>query len=37
MKTRMDKDILITSPDEAQDPKRLDDSWDVWKAEAMGD
>jgi HCOMODA/2-hydroxy-3-carboxy-muconic semialdehyde decarboxylase len=29
--------ITFISPDEAQDPKRLDDSWDVWKAEAMGD
>jgi ribulose-5-phosphate 4-epimerase/fuculose-1-phosphate aldolase len=28
--------ITYIAPDEAQDPKRLDDSWDVWKAEAMG-
>jgi len=27
--------ITYISPDEAQDPKRLDDSWDVWKDEAM--
>jgi ribulose-5-phosphate 4-epimerase/fuculose-1-phosphate aldolase len=27
--------ITFVAPDEAQDPKRLDDSWDVWKAEAM--
>ncbi len=28
--------ITYVAPDEAQDPKRLDDSWDVWKAEAFG-
>jgi hypothetical protein len=27
--------ITFVAPDEAQDPKRLDDAWDVWKAEAM--
>lgn len=25
--------ITFVSPDEAQDPKRLDDAWEVWKAE----
>ena len=29
--------IKYVEPDEAQDPKRLGDSWDVWKAEAMGE
>lgn len=29
--------IKYVQPDEAQDPKRLGDSWDVWKAEALGD
>jgi HCOMODA/2-hydroxy-3-carboxy-muconic semialdehyde decarboxylase len=29
--------ITFIAPDEAQDPKRLDDSWEVWKAEAMGE
>jgi HCOMODA/2-hydroxy-3-carboxy-muconic semialdehyde decarboxylase len=29
--------ITFIAPDEVQDPKRLDDSWEVWKAEAMGD
>ncbi|MPZ57726.1 MAG: class II aldolase/adducin family protein [Rhizobiales bacterium] len=29
--------ITFISPDEAQDPKRLDDSWEVWKVEAMGE
>jgi ribulose-5-phosphate 4-epimerase/fuculose-1-phosphate aldolase len=28
--------IKYVEPDEAQDPKRLGDSWDVWKHEAMG-
>jgi HCOMODA/2-hydroxy-3-carboxy-muconic semialdehyde decarboxylase len=28
--------IVFISPDEAQDPKRLDDAWELWKAEAMG-
>jgi ribulose-5-phosphate 4-epimerase/fuculose-1-phosphate aldolase len=28
--------ITFIAPDEAQDPKRLDDSWEVWKHEAMG-
>ena len=28
--------IKYVTEDEAQDPKRLGDSWDVWKAEAMG-
>jgi HCOMODA/2-hydroxy-3-carboxy-muconic semialdehyde decarboxylase len=28
--------ITFISPDEAQDPKRLDDSWEVWKTDAMG-
>jgi HCOMODA/2-hydroxy-3-carboxy-muconic semialdehyde decarboxylase len=29
--------IIFISPDEAMDPKRLDDSWEVWKIEAMKD
>jgi ribulose-5-phosphate 4-epimerase/fuculose-1-phosphate aldolase len=29
--------ITFIAPDEVQDPKRLDDSWEVWKAEAMGE
>jgi ribulose-5-phosphate 4-epimerase/fuculose-1-phosphate aldolase len=29
--------ITYISPDEAMDPKRLDDSWEVWKTEAMKD
>lgn len=29
--------ITFISPDEAQDPKRLDDSWEVWKAQGMKD
>ena len=29
--------IKYVQPDEAQVPKRLNDSWDVWKAQAMGD
>jgi ribulose-5-phosphate 4-epimerase/fuculose-1-phosphate aldolase len=29
--------ITFISPDEAMDPKRLDDSWEVWKIEAMKD
>jgi HCOMODA/2-hydroxy-3-carboxy-muconic semialdehyde decarboxylase len=29
------KPIKYVQPDEAQDPKRLGDSWDVWKAEAL--
>jgi HCOMODA/2-hydroxy-3-carboxy-muconic semialdehyde decarboxylase len=28
--------ITFISPDEVQDPKRLDDSWEVWKHEVMG-
>jgi HCOMODA/2-hydroxy-3-carboxy-muconic semialdehyde decarboxylase len=28
--------ITFIAPDEAQDPKRLDDSWELWKTEAMG-
>ena len=28
--------IKYVTPDEAQDPKRLGDSWDVWKAETLG-
>ena len=28
--------ITFISPDEVQDPKRLDDSWEVWKAEVTG-
>jgi HCOMODA/2-hydroxy-3-carboxy-muconic semialdehyde decarboxylase len=28
--------ITFISPDEVQDPKRMDDSWEVWKAEVMG-
>jgi len=27
--------ITFVAPDESQDPKRLDDSWEVWKSEAM--
>jgi len=27
--------IRYVTPDEAQDPKRLGDSWDVWKSEVM--
>lgn len=27
--------ITFISPDEAQDPKRLDDAWEIWKSEAM--
>jgi ribulose-5-phosphate 4-epimerase/fuculose-1-phosphate aldolase len=27
--------VKYVAPDEAQDPKRLGDSWEVWKAEAM--
>jgi ribulose-5-phosphate 4-epimerase/fuculose-1-phosphate aldolase len=27
--------ITFISPDESQDPKRLDDAWEVWKSEAM--
>jgi HCOMODA/2-hydroxy-3-carboxy-muconic semialdehyde decarboxylase len=29
--------ITFIAPDEAMDPKRLDDSWEVWKIEAMKD
>jgi HCOMODA/2-hydroxy-3-carboxy-muconic semialdehyde decarboxylase len=29
--------ITFISPDEAMDPKRLDDSWEVWKIDAMKD
>jgi HCOMODA/2-hydroxy-3-carboxy-muconic semialdehyde decarboxylase len=29
------KPITFVSLDEMQDPKRLDDAWEVWKAEAM--
>jgi HCOMODA/2-hydroxy-3-carboxy-muconic semialdehyde decarboxylase len=28
--------VKYVAPDEAQDPKRLGDSWDVWKSEVMG-
>jgi HCOMODA/2-hydroxy-3-carboxy-muconic semialdehyde decarboxylase len=28
--------IKYVQPDERQDPQRLGDSWDVWKAQAMG-
>jgi len=28
--------ITFVSPDEAQDPKRLDDAWEVWKNEVSG-
>jgi ribulose-5-phosphate 4-epimerase/fuculose-1-phosphate aldolase len=28
--------VKYVQPDEAQDPKRLNDSWDVWKSQAMG-
>ena len=27
--------ITFIAPDEAHDPKRLDDAWEVWKSEAM--
>ena len=27
--------ITFIAPDEAQDPKRLDDSWELWKSEAL--
>jgi ribulose-5-phosphate 4-epimerase/fuculose-1-phosphate aldolase len=27
--------IIFVAPDEAHDPKRLDDAWEVWKSEAM--
>lgn len=27
--------ITFIAPDEAQDPKRLDDAWELWKTEAM--
>ena len=27
--------ITFISPDEAQDPKRLDDSWELWKTQAL--
>ena len=29
--------ITYISPDESQDPKRLDDAWEVWKRDAMKD
>jgi ribulose-5-phosphate 4-epimerase/fuculose-1-phosphate aldolase len=29
--------ITFIAPDEAHDPKRLDDAWEVWKSEAMTD
>ena len=29
--------IKYVQPDERQDPQRLGDSWDVWKAQAMGE
>jgi hypothetical protein len=28
--------IKYVQPDEAQDPARLGDSWEVWKTQAMG-
>ena len=28
--------IKYVEPDEMQDPKRLGDSWEVWKTQAMG-
>jgi HCOMODA/2-hydroxy-3-carboxy-muconic semialdehyde decarboxylase len=31
-----DRPITYLAPDEAQDPARLGDSWEVWKHEAMG-
>lgn len=27
--------ITFVAPDESQDPKRLDDAWELWKSEAM--
>jgi ribulose-5-phosphate 4-epimerase/fuculose-1-phosphate aldolase len=29
--------ITFIAPDEAQDPKRLDDAWELWKSEAMAE
>lgn len=29
--------ITYIAPDEAQDPKRMDDAWEVWKSEVEGD
>ena len=29
--------ITYIAPDEAQDPKRMDDAWEVWKAEVQDD
>ena len=29
--------ITYIAPDESQDPKRLDDAWEVWKRDAMKD
>ncbi|HEY8579679.1 MAG TPA: class II aldolase/adducin family protein, partial [Beijerinckiaceae bacterium] len=29
--------ITFIAPDEAMEPKRLDDAWEAWKAEAMQD
>ena len=29
--------ISFIAPDEAQDPKRLDDAWEIWKSEASED
>lgn len=28
--------ITFIAPDEVQDPKRIDDAWEVWKSEALG-
>lgn len=30
------RQVKYVQPDEAQEPKRLNDAWDVWKAQAMG-
>jgi ribulose-5-phosphate 4-epimerase/fuculose-1-phosphate aldolase len=32
-----DRPITFIAPDESQDPKRLEDAWEVWKIEAMRD
>jgi HCOMODA/2-hydroxy-3-carboxy-muconic semialdehyde decarboxylase len=29
--------ITFIAPDESQDPKRLDDAWELWKSEALSD
>ena len=34
MARSFDRPITFIAPDEHQDPKRLDDAWDVWKADS---